>query len=163
MGWLKRFLLPKINRAFLIRIAILAVAAYVIFGQIMIPVVLSGHSMEPTYRDGRWNFCLRIGRLFKKFERGDVVCIRWAGRKRMLLKRIVAVEGETVEFRNGALFVDGVPANEPYVAYPCNWNLTPRKVEPGSVYVVGDNRSVPIEEHVFGQVSVNRIEGTPLW
>ncbi len=92
-----------------------------------------------------------------------MVTVRFAGNKVMLLKRVVAVEGERVEFRDGKLFVDGKPVDEPYVRYPCDWNLPPRRVEKGSVYVVGDNRSMPIEDHYFGQTSINRIVGVPLW
>jgi len=81
----------------------------------------------------------------------------------MLLKRVVALEGEQVEFIEGRLFVNGKEVAESYVRYPCHWNLPPRLVEKGSVYVVGDNRDMPIEHHYFGQTSAKRIEGTPLW
>jgi hypothetical protein len=36
-------------------------------------------------------------------------------------------------------------------------------VDQGSVYVVGDNRSMPVEDHYFGQASIKRIVGVPLW
>lgn len=89
--------------------------------------------------------------------------VRLAGSKVMLLKRVVALEGERVEFRHGKLFVDEKEIDEPYVHYPCNWNLSSRQVEKDSVYVVGDNRKMPIENHLFGQASVKRIVGVPLW
>jgi signal peptidase I len=81
----------------------------------------------------------------------------------MLLKRVVAQEGEQVEFRAGRLYVDGEEIEEPYVRFPCNWNLPSRRVEKDCVYVVGDNRSMPIEGHYFGQTSKIRILGGPLW
>jgi signal peptidase I len=81
----------------------------------------------------------------------------------MLLKRIIALEGERIEFRDGKLLVDGNKIDEPYVRYPCDWNLPPRQVEQGSVYVVGDNRNMPIEDHLFGQTSIMRSVGVPLW
>lgn len=163
MGGLRRFLLPKLTRGFLVRAAIVAFAAYAVFGHVITPVLISGRSMEPTYRDGRVNFCNRLSRVRGNPRHGDVVCIRLAGKRRMLLKRVVALAGQTVEFRDGTLLVDGMRADEPYVKTSCDWNLAPRKVEPGSVYVVGDNRAVPMDEHVFGQGSMSRIEGAPLW
>jgi hypothetical protein len=36
-------------------------------------------------------------------------------------------------------------------------------VEKGCLYVIGDNRSMPIEEHLFGQTRIERIVGSPLW
>jgi signal peptidase I len=92
-----------------------------------------------------------------------VVAVRFAGNRVMLLKRVVALEGEEVEFRDGKLFINGDELHEPYVRHPCHWNLPPRRVEKGSVYVIGDNRSMPIENHYFGQTSVKRIIGVPLW
>ena len=154
---------PPVNRKTVIRIALTAVIAYAVFGYVCIPVRFSGRSMEPTYQDGGVGFCLRFAYLFSAPERGDVVFARFSGTKVMLLKRVVAKAGETVEFRNGVLYVNGVKLEEPYVRYPCDWNLPPRKVGPNHVYVVGDNRSVPIERHDFGQVSENRIMGVPLW
>lgn len=163
MYWLKKFLFPKIDRKLLIRVAVLAFASYAVFGYVLAPVVLTGHSMEPTYRDGQWNLCFRLAYIRRQPAIGDVVCIRWVGRERMYMKRIVATAGQTVEFRNGVLFVDERQMNEPYAPYKCDWELGPRKVEPGCVYVIGDNRGVPLDDHVFGQVTQSRIEGTPLW
>jgi len=119
--------------------------------------------MEPTYHNGGINFCWTLQYLFSKPQKGDVVMIRLAGNKIMLLKRIVAVEGEQVEFRAGKLFIDGVEIEEPYVRYPCDWDLPPHIVEKGHVYVVGDNRSEPMGRHNFGQTAVKRIIGVPLW
>ena len=81
----------------------------------------------------------------------------------MLLKRVVGLEGDTVEFRSGELFINQEKLSEPYVTYSCNWTLPPRKVKKGYLYVVGDNRNVPIHTHDFGQTPIKRILGAPLW
>ncbi len=77
----------------------------------------------------------------------------------MLLKRVIAVQGETVEFREGKLYVDGNLIEEPYVIHGSDWDLTPRTIAQGHVYVVGDNRGTPMARHRFGQVDMNRIVG----
>jgi len=119
--------------------------------------------MEPTYHDNGFNFCWKPSYFFSRVRRFHVVAVRLAGERVMLLKRVVALEGEQVEFREGVLFVDSEEVPERYVVYPCNWNLPARKVEKGCVYVVGDNRNMPIEQHVLGQVEVKRVVGKPLW
>ena len=119
--------------------------------------------MEPTYRNGRFNFCWRLSYLFSDPERYDVVIVRLAGEKVVLLKRIVALGGEIISFRHGKLIVNGEELAEPYISYSYDWNLEPRQVEEEAVYVVGDNRLVPMEAHYFGQTSVKRIVGRPLW
>jgi signal peptidase I len=160
---LRQFLFPSITPAFLIRVVFVAVCAYIFFGFVCTPFVIRGRSMVPTYRDGAFDFLWKPRFLFSGPERGDVVAISLAGDNVVYLKRVVALGGDTVSFKEGVLYVDGKAVDEPYVRGPCHWNLPPRKVEPGRVYVVGDNRSMPMEQHDFGQVSVRRIVGSPVW
>ncbi|MBI3986749.1 MAG: signal peptidase I [Lentisphaerae bacterium] len=146
------------------RLAAVALGAYLFFGHVCLPLWIRGSSMEPTYRSRGLTFCWRPSCWFGAgLKRGDVVAVRLAGLRVMYLKRIVAFEGETVEFRDGRLWLDGKRLDEPYVKYPCSWNLEPRRVEPGNVYVVGDNRSVPMENHAFGQTNRRRVMGRVLW
>ena len=119
--------------------------------------------MAPTYTDGGFNFCFKLRYVFSRPERGYIVAIRLAGESVMLLKRVVALEGDVVEFRNGDLFVNKEKVDEVYARYPSDWNLSPRTVNKGHVYVVGDNRSVSIDIHRFGQTPAERVVGGPLW
>ena len=119
--------------------------------------------MLPTYPARGWNFCWRLRFHSEPPRTGDVVIIRLAGTKVMYLKRVVAVGGDTVEFRAGRLFINDEPAVEPYVSFSCDWVLEARTVKLQHVYVIGDNRSMPIEAHVFGETPVTRIAGGPLW
>jgi signal peptidase I len=160
---ISRFFFPSLTPKYLIRVFAVALFAYLFFGHVCIPLVIRGSSMEPTYHNGSVNFCWRGRYLFSEPKRHEVIMIRFAGSKAMLLKRVVALEGEQVEFRHGKLFVDEKEIDEPYIRYPCSWNLPPRPVEKDCVYVVGDNRNRPIENHLFGQASIKRIVGAPLW
>ena len=157
------YIFPKASRLSVIRIILVIVVAYVVFGHIFIPLKIVGHSMEPTYMDGDFNFCNRLSYVLGEPERSDVVTVRFAGHRVMLLKRIIAFSGETVEFHNGVLYINGQGTREAYVKHKSDWNLPKRTVEQGKVYVIGDNRGVPLEQHKFGQVSIQRIVGTALW
>ena len=159
---LHSFLAPELNRFFLLRILVLILTTVLIFTQILIPLRIEGQSMEPTYSNG-FNLCWRGRYLFGSPQRGDVVAIRFAGNRVLLLKRIVALAGDNVAFEHGILVVNGQEVQEPYVQYRADWNLEPRTVEPGKVYVVGDNRGVPMHRHHFGQVEEQRIVGGLLW
>ena len=159
----RQFFFPPLTRKFLIRVSLVALFAYLFFSHLCIPLRIRGSSMEPTYRNGSFNFCWRLRYLFSKPKRHDIVVVRFAGKKVMLLKRVAAMEGEQVEFREGKLLVNRKEIDEPYVRNPCNWNLPPRQVEKGCVYVVGDNRNMLMKYHRFGQTSIKRIVGAPLW
>jgi signal peptidase I len=159
----KTFFLPEVNRAFIFRLLTVALSAAILFGFVLIPFRIQGHSMAPTYQDGGFNFCNRLRFVFSGPQPHDVVAIRLAGQRIMLLKRVVALEGDVVEFRAGRLFVNSRPVEEPYVHDPFAWDLPPRTVARGQVYVVGDNRRVPMHVHQFGQTSIDRVIGGPLW
>lgn len=156
------FYIPKLNGAFLTRLITIIAVAYVVFNFILIPEFISGASMEPTYSRRGFTFCWRGKYLFSKHKRGDIVIIRFT-RKVSLLKRIVALPGDTLFIRNGILYLNGKAQKEDYVKNPCDWNLPPRTVKPGNIYVIGDNRSMSIRRHHFGEVSQKRINGAPLW
>ena len=158
-----RFFLPEMTPRYLLRILGVIIVSLVLFSQVLVPLRIQGKSMEPTYHDGGFTFCFRLRYLFSGPKPGDVVVIRFAGPKVMLLKRVVAAAGETVEFREGILFVNGLKKEEPYVRAAAPWRLPPRTVEADKVYVVGDNRTVPMDQHHFGQVDRQRIVGGVIW
>lgn len=154
---------PKMGKAYFIRVGILAAAAFIFFGFVCEPMFLNGESMEPNYHSGTLNFCWAPTYWFRKPERGDVVVMRYAGDRVLLLKRVIALPGDTVEFRDGYLYLNGIRQEEPYVKFKRErWNLKPRKVAEGHYYVVGDNRSMPIYQHKFGEIRQSRLEGALL-
>lgn len=157
---LRAWLLPRPTPRFLLRAAVLAAGAAILFDTVLLPVRLEGRSMEPAYSAPGFTFVWTGSR---DPARGDVVALRWEGRRKMLLKRVLAFEGETVAFSNGVCFVDGTPLDEPYVAFDAGWNLPPRTVSPGCLYVMGDNRGMDPELHVGGEISRRRVVGKPLW
>ncbi len=80
----------------------------------------------------------------------------------MYLKRIVGLPGETVGFENGHVVVNGNVLDEPYEKTSCDWNVPPVQLGPDEYYVVGDNRVMPAENHVFGKTTRDRILGKVL-
>jgi signal peptidase I len=155
----REFFFSSLNRRYFIRLILVGLTCYVIFGHLLIPLRIQGLSMEPTYQNRSFAFSWRLKYLFAPPEHFDVVTVRFAGRKVMLLKRIVALQGETVGFRKGLLYVDGNLIEEPYVRHRSGWELPPRVIAPEHVYVVGDNRGTSMARHKFGEINMHRIFG----
>ena len=161
-GWLRVIAVGRNPRVTLIRILILVVACFVVFKFILLPLRVTGISMEPTCKDHSINFLNRLDYLAHEPQRGDVVGIRFAGPHVVLMKRIVGLPGETIAFVNGEIFINGAPLAEPYEKNPCDWTLPPEKIGPDEYFVVGDNRTMPPQDHVFGRVERERILGKVL-
>lgn len=159
----KNFFFPKMSKGLFIRIALFAIVTFLIFYFLIIPIKLRGKSMEPTLKDGSLHFITPVVYFFRAPSRGDIVAIKMAGRRVLLLKRIVALEGEEVSFKRGSLYINGVQFKEDYVKVECDWEYEGKIIEKGKVFVVGDNRGVPIESHDFGEVSKKRILGKLIW
>ena len=161
-GAVHYFFFPKLDRRFFLRLGSIALSAFVIFKYLLLPCVISGASMEPTVHSNGFTFCWSGKYWFREPRRGDIVIIKYDDGI-FFLKRVAALPGETVEFRKGKLYVDGKVQDEPYVKFPCDWEMEPVKVEPGQYYVVGDNRSMPFHQHQKGAVRGKRIIGAPLF
>lgn len=77
-----------------------------------------------------------------------------------LIKRIVAIGGDTVEVRGGFLLVNGVQVDEPYLleegVMP---NFGPEVVPADSVFVMGDNRAVSYDSRRFGAIPLDHVLG----
>ena len=159
---MKRVIWGTSPRRTLGRAVILALVSYLLFGFILLPIRVTGISMEPTYRDGSINLVNTLRYRFRPPRRGDVVAIR-VGRRVMLLKRVVGLPGERLAFREGILTVNGQPIPEPCRKRRPRWNLSEVKIGPDEFFVVGDNRFVPPAFHYHGRVRRHKIVGGPLF
>jgi signal peptidase I len=82
------------------------------------------------------------------------------GETRDLIKRVIAVEGETVEGRDGAVFVNGIELVEPYLDPGITTSyFAPTLVPDDHVWVMGDNRNRSSDSRVFGPIPVDDIAG----
>ena len=103
-----------------------------------------GVSMNPTLESGDK---VIVSNLFYTPKQGDIIVFRKDEyRDEPLVKRIIAVEGQTVDidFNRGIVYVDGEPIDEPYIAEPTVDEedfVGPVTVDEGCVFVMGDNRN----------------------
>jgi signal peptidase I len=76
------------------------------------------------------------------------------------IKRVIGLPGETVEGREGHIFVDGRQLNEPYLwERPVGMEFPPTKVPDGKLWVMGDNRNRSSDSRVFGPIAERKVVG----
>lgn len=77
-----------------------------------------------------------------------------------LIKRVIGLEGETIEIRDNQVFVDGVAIDEPYLSADVRMrDFGPVEVPVGHVFVMGDNRGSSQDSRRFGAISESEIIG----
>ena len=162
-NWLLIFLIGRHPVRTLIRAGLLAAFCVVIFRYALLPVVVSGDSMYPAYRNGQLGFANGLAYARAEPQHGDVVVIEMTGRSAMYLKRVLGVPGDEVRFLNGVLLVNGVSVTEPYVEEPGSWTTSKEVLGPNDYFVAGDNRSGPWQWHAMGVVDRQQIAGRVLF
>ena len=97
---------------------------------------------------------------FSDPERGEVVVL-WPPfeSKTPFIKRVTGLPGETVEVKDGKVFIDGVPLEEEYIKEPPHYTMAPREIPDNEYFMLGDNRNNANDSHYWGTVSRSNIIG----
>lgn len=141
-------------------IAIALILALLIRQFLVASFTVEGHSMEPTLHDGERLLVYKLGYRFGEPERGDIIVFRYPlDPSRDFIKRVIGLPGDTIEIRNGEVYINGERVEEPYRANNSFGNHGPVTVGEGQVYVLGDNRGNSHDSRVFGPVPEEFIIG----
>jgi len=129
-------------------IVVAVTAALLVRAFVLQQFAVSGHSMDTTLHDADRVLVNKLSYRLHDPRRGDVVVLKTleGTGERDLIKRVVALPGETVEYRSCVLYIDGREVVEPYldpaVVTPtvCGSDQAPLEVPDEHVFVLGDNR-----------------------
>jgi len=132
------------------------------------PYVIPTGSMVPTIDIGDRVIAEKLTFRFARQPRaGDVVVFSDpADRHPQLIKRVIATEGQTVDIRDNAVYVDGKRLQEPYThGKPTTPGTvtTPLVVPAGRVWLMGDNRTNSADSRYFGSQPLSAVRGRAFW
>jgi signal peptidase I len=144
-------------------------------------VLVDGSSMENTLEDHQTLFVNKLAYVKETPKAGDIVVVRMIfsdeesiiahipvlrdalpkKNEQKLIKRVIAVEGDVLDFKNGVVFVNGKKLDEPYIKGYTKEprTLLPIKIGAGEVYLLGDNRENSKDSRVLGVFSTKDIVG----
>ncbi|HRI04543.1 MAG TPA: signal peptidase I [Pyrinomonadaceae bacterium] len=154
----------------LFRDIFLIIVVFILFGVFFVqPVVVEGTSMLPQLHDGER---LLVNKLiyykiqsisWGHIDRGDIVVFWFPNDPdKSYVKRVIGLPGETVELRNGKVFINNIELNEDYLDTEHNQSLPswpPKKVEDHHYFVMGDNRDNSSDSRYWGLVPEKYIYG----
>jgi signal peptidase I len=142
-------------------------AALLVRTYVLQQFAVDGHSMDTTLHNGDRVLVNKLSYRLHDPNRGDVVVLETiedAG-ARDLIKRVVGLPGETIEYRDCVLYVDGREVVEPYldpaIVQPenCGQGQESLVVPENSVYVLGDNRGGSKDSRELGPIAYEELVG----
>ena len=124
------------------RVALLIFTSAVLLKFVIVPVKVTGSSMEPTFYDGQVSLVNLCGYAWKQPQRGDVVAIRINDKEPIILKRVIGLPGEQFAFHTGVVFINGQRLSEPYIPDLGAWEWPEETLGTNTYFVTGDNRQI---------------------
>lgn len=118
-----------------------------------------GQSMEPTLHSSQRVVIEKVTYRFHGPRRGDIVVVNSSRQSEMLIKRVIGLPGETIEVRDGRVYVNGQLLEEPWTVKPGGGQYGPQAVPPLHVFVLGDNRGASNDSRTLGPVPIEDIVG----
>ena len=123
---------------------------------IITPIVVQGDSMVPTLKG---NELMILKKYDKKYKRFDIVVVNKEIHGDNLIKRVIGLPGETIEYRHGKLYINDKKIDDPY---GCGETRNFAKVTLGDdeYFLMGDNREISLDSRGLGAIPEKDIEGT---
>ncbi len=153
----------KLVYEYLDSIIIAGVTALILIHFVVRTFYIPSTSMVPTLEIKDYIMVNEFVYHFKEPERRDIVVFHpppsAQAEGKDFIKRVVALENDEVEVKEGKLFINGVPQNEPYIAEDPRYTMEKKKVPPGNLFVMGDNRNNSDDSHVWGFLPKKNIVG----
>ncbi|MBA7585046.1 Signal peptidase IB [subsurface metagenome] len=150
-------------RTFLREITITLALAVAIFFVLQISVqsfVIVGSSMRPTFHDSQRILINKIVYNFHEPERGDVIVFHPPDNEQAdYIKRIIALPGDTIEIKDGRVYVNGNKLDEPYIIALPSYTTKFREISEDKYFVLGDNRNNSNDSHTGWLVPRQNIIG----
>ena len=119
-----------------------------------------GQSMEPSLHTDQRLIVEKLSYHLHPPRRGDVVVLKLHhDNSELLIKRVIGLPGEEINIKEGRVFINGKPLEEPYLNQFTAGQMAPQMVPPLHVFVLGDNRGFSNDSRSFGMVDFSDIVG----
>ena len=125
------------------------------------PTLVRGDSMVPTLKEGQILLLNKYTYRFNDIKRNDIIVIKVG--KSEIIKRVIGLPGETIEYKDNILYINGEAVEDKYNTETGDFTLKGicncDKIPEGKYLVLGDNRVVSSDSRIIGLIDKKEIIG----
>lgn len=159
-------------RDWVIALGVAIIAALLIRTYLFAPVLVDGQSMMPTLHDQNRMIVNKIGYIVGEPKRGDIVVFH-ATEDRDYIKRVIGLPGETIEYKDDKLLINGKVIKEAYLDeykkqidegtltddFSLEGLYGKKRIPKGEYWLMGDNRRFSQDSRHLGPIKRDKILG----
>ncbi|WP_276326136.1 signal peptidase I [Pseudobacteroides cellulosolvens] len=156
-----------------VHIAVAVLIGFLIVAFVGQRTIVSGSSMETTLQDGDQLIIEKISPKIGNLKYGDIVTIDVSDMNGVdrspIIKRVIGVEGDKIEVRDGKVYLNGKALKEDYINGDFTDNIREEycnlTVKKGQIYVLGDNRTPggSLDSRTLGPFDISRVGGKAIF
>jgi signal peptidase I len=128
----------------------LGLALIIFFGfhAVIQTYVVREQCMEPNFYEGDRLLVNKLAYKFSDPQRGDVIILHPPfDTELVFIKRVIGLPGDTVQVKEGAVYINGTKLDEPYVKEPIAYSMPLRTIPENEFFVLGDSRNIANDSH----------------
>lgn len=148
---IKEFL-KDVSKYIIIALIVFLIVVYVVsFEQVI------GPSMEPTLKEENIIVVDKISYKFRKIKRNEIIIFKYD--EKYLIKRVIGLPGETIEYKNNILYIDNEAYEETFLSNVTTEDYNTGLIPKNKYFVLGDNRENSLDGNDFGLIDEKDIIG----
>ncbi len=118
--------------------------------------IVKGNSMEPYFHNGD----VILGMVLPFIKRGDIIIFKSPEKNSLLVKEVVGVPGDTILFKNGFYYINGIKIP---IKISDDVIFKKLKLDRDEYFVLGENVAVSYDSRYFGPISKKNIKAKVLF
>lgn len=154
----------------IIETILIVIIAFVVFHYVLLPVSINGDSMYPFLQDGEFSLMDALHTGKDDIDRFDIVVLYYQELDKLIIKRVIGLPGETIEYKDDKLYIDGEYYQESFLEssyveqskkdhqLKCFTDDLTITLKDDELFVLGDNRMISLDSRTFGPVSYKDIK-----
>lgn len=148
---IKEFL-KDVSKYIIIALIVFLIVVYVVsFEQVI------GPSMEPTLKEESIIVVDKLSYKFRKIKRNEIIIFKYD--EKYLIKRVIGLPGETIEYKNNILYIDNEAYEETFLSNVTTEDYNTGLIPKNKYFVLGDNRENSLDGNDFGLIDEKDIIG----